>query len=546
MEDRSLGYRAPLLWLVIPIIGGIAAGYLLDLRNALWPLAAAVPAAVVAAASGDRPVRWTCSLALAFFCAGAAAEVMQRKRLTDWNDLPPREARLRLRIERLYSSGADGQSTGVAEVIATDPHLADLAGQRLQFSLYREGPAPTPVRRAIFSAIGVLIVIPEHPTPGSFESHLAGSGTNFRLNRGRLLEEQRPAPAYDRLCASAAIRFRAILDIGLAEKRPELAALLRGMMLGEKKEISEEQQAIFMRSGTMHLFAISGLNIGVIAVALQALLALARVPHWPRVIVAAVLLWIFVDITGGSASAVRAWFMATFVQAAFVLGRPANVLAALTASAAATILLSPLQVFGASFVMSYAIVLALLLLGLPLASRWKKSWSPWRDVPEVAWTRAQRLSAAIWSGASGALALGVATTLVSMLTGVLYFQLITPGALIANLLLLPAAAGVTVGGFVSLLFGLFGVEWAALLANHAAALLLFLIERGLQAGVEVPGMFLEARYAAPWVGPVALTMLIAAILHGYARGWRREAGGWWPPFVVVAVTLMLGVSYGPS
>jgi len=252
----------------------------------------------------------------------------------------------------------------------------------------------------------------------------------------------------------------------------------------------------------------------------------------------------FVDITGGSPSAVRAWFMATFLQAAFVLRRPGNVLAALVASAAASILVSPLQVFSASFVMSYAIVLALLLLGLPLAGHWQRTWSPWREVPEVVWTPGQRLVRAIWSSGSGALAIGLATTLVSVITGIHYFQLITPGALIANLALLPAASGVTVAGFASLLFGLCHLDWATILANHAAALLLMLIERGLQAGVEVPGMFLPARYTAPWIGQAALMLLVATILHGYARGWRGEAGGWWPPFAVVAATLVAGVHYG--
>jgi competence protein ComEC len=367
---------------------------------------------------------------------------------------------------------------------------------------------------------------------------------NFRLNRGRLLAEEQPAPGYHRFCAEAAARFRATLDLGLAEKRPELAALLRGMMLGEKHEISDEQQAVFMRSGTMHLFAISGLNIGVIAVALQALLGLARIPHGLRACVAAALLWVFVDITGGSPSAVRAWLMATFIQAAFVFGRPGNVLAALTASAAATVLIAPLQVFSASFVMSYSIVLALLLLGLPLAGCWQRTWAPWRDVPEVAWTRGQRLIAAAWSNTSSAVAIGLATSLASVLTGIQYFQLITPGALVANLALIPAAVGVTVAGFASLLFGLCGVDWAAILANNAAALLLLLIERGLRAGVDLPGAYLAARYAADWIGPAALTALLASLLHGYASGWRLGAGGWWPPFAVVAATLLLGVRYG--
>jgi hypothetical protein len=62
--------------------------------------------------------------------------------------------------------------------------------------------------------------------------------------------------------------------------------------------------------------------------------------------------------------------------------------------------------------------------------------------------------------------------------------------------------------------------------------------------VQVPGAFFPARFAAPWVGHAALALLVATLLTGYAAGWRRERGGWWPPFAVVAVTLIFGVHFG--
>ena len=544
MEDRTLGYRAPLLWLALPAAAGLTAGQAVGLQMATGALAVSSLAAAGALAATARPRLWAACLALALFGAGAAAGVLQRNRLAAWDPLPPREARLHLRIERLFSGRDATRATGIATIVRTDRHLADLTGQRVHFSFTRHAGPPAPVRAGTFSVVGVLHVLPARPDAGSFEAYLAAAGVNFRLNRGRVLTEERAAPAYHRFCADAAARFRAILDLGIVGKRPELAALLRGMMLGEKHEISDEQQAIFMRSGTLHLFAISGLNIGVIATALHALLSLARVPRWPRFAAAAALLWLFVDITGASPSAVRAWLMAVFVEAALVLRRPGNVLAALAASAATAMLFAPLQVFSASFLMSYAIVLALLLLGLPLAASWERTGAPWRHVPEAAWSPWQRHLNRAWKATAGALAVGVATMLVSILTGIQYFGLLTPGALIANLALIPAATVVTLGGFTSLLAGLLGLDSAAILANHAAALVLLVIERLLQAGVEVPGTFLSARYAAPWIGPAALAALITAILAGYAGGWSRERGGWWPPFAVVALTLVLGVRYG--
>ncbi|MEY2881139.1 MAG: hypothetical protein RLZZ15_3519, partial [Verrucomicrobiota bacterium] len=263
-----------------------------------------------------------------------------------------------------------------------------------------------------------------------------------------------------------------------------------------------------------------------------------------RFLVGAALLWLFVDITGGSPSAVRAFVMAVFFQAAFVLRRPGNPLAAMVASALVVLLVAPLQVFSASFLMSYGIVLALLVLGLPLGDAWLARWSPWRDVPEATWRWWQHAGAELWRWAAAAVAIGVATTLVSILTGVQFFRLLTPGALVANLILIPAAMLVTLGGFASLLCGLAGWVGGAVLCNHAAALVLLGIEWTVRLGVQVKGAFVPAQFVAPWIGSVALAVLLGTLLAGYAWGWRKERGGWWPPFAVVAVTLIFGVKFG--
>jgi competence protein ComEC len=263
-----------------------------------------------------------------------------------------------------------------------------------------------------------------------------------------------------------------------------------------------------------------------------------------RFAIGAALLWLFVDITGASPSAVRAFAMAVFLHAAFVLRRPANVLAGLVASAFAVLLVSPLQVFSASFLMSYAIVLALLVLGLPLGEAIVARWTPWRDLPQPAWSWWQRRTDWAWRTLVAALAIGLATTLVSLLTGVQFFRLLTPGAVAANLALIPAAMVVTLGGFAALLCGFVGFTFGAVLCNHAAAVMLWLIEGLVRLSVQIPGAFVPAHYSAAWIGAVALSALMATLVFGYATNWKRNRGGWWPPFAVVALTLIFGVKFG--
>jgi len=545
MEGRSLGYRAPLLWLALPLIAGLAAGRASGITAALPLLGLAALAAGGALAGACRfPRCWAPALLAAMFLAGMAGYALHRARLPVWDALPPREARLGLQIDRVFAGREARRTAGLATVVRADGHLRDLLGQRVYFSLALGRSEAPPIRSAVLAAVGVIVTLPRQPPADTFDGYLADAGINFRLTRGRVVATERPAKAYYRFCARALERCKRILDLGIAEKRPALAALLRGMMLGETHELSDEQRLLFMQSGTMHLFAISGMNIGVIATALHALLALLRLPLWARFALGVALLWLFVDITGASPSAVRAFVMAAFVQLAFVLQRPASVLASLVASALAVLLVAPLQAFSASFLMSYAIVLALLLLGLPLGEAWTERWQPWRDLPKPAWRWWQHGVDLAWRWIAPSLAIGTATMLVSLLTGVQYFRLLTPGALVANLALIPAAGAVTLGGFGALICGLLGLGGGAVLCNHAAALVLWGIEGLVRVGVAVPGAFFPARFAAPWIGPCALGLLVAALLAGYGAGWRRAHGGWWPPFVVVGLALALGVNYG--
>jgi hypothetical protein len=102
---------------------------------------------------------------------------------------------------------------------------------------------------------------------------------------------------------------------------------------------------------------------------------------------------------------------------------------------------------------------------------------------------------------------------------------------------------VTLGGFASLLCGLPGWATGAALCNHAAALVLWLIETIVKQSVRLPGAFVPAHFQSEWIGSVALIMVIAAMLAGYAGRWATSRGGWWPPFAIVALVLIFGVKF---
>ena len=81
MTSRSLGHRAPLLWLVIPVMAGLAAGQIAEIAPPFWLLLAALTAAGLALLAADRPGWWALGLGIAMSFAGMAAYGLQRARL---------------------------------------------------------------------------------------------------------------------------------------------------------------------------------------------------------------------------------------------------------------------------------------------------------------------------------------------------------------------------------------------------------------------------------------------------------------------------------
>jgi competence protein ComEC len=545
MTARSLGHRAPLLWIALPMMTGLALGRLFDAQSA-WPWLIGSGALVILAGvtTTRRPTLAMVSLAVAMLSAGAANYALHNPRITAWDALPPREARLTLAIERVFPQVDPLRFTALARIVSSDAPLDELAGQHSYASLtLRRGQTP-PVRSAIVRASGIIAAIPRDAATNTFDGYLLSAGISFRLSRAKLVGEEKAANAYYRFCARQAERWSAILGAGVATKRPTLVRVFRAMMLGQQNELTEDQRTLFRQSGTMHVFSISGMHIVVIAGGVQALLLLLRLPRVAQFVIGLVALWLYVDITGAAPSAIRAFVMVALLETSLVLRLPLNPIAALTGSALLVVLFAPLQFFSASFQMSYGIVASLLLLGLPLADCWQEKFALFTRLPKATWRWHHHVRHAAWRGLLSTFAISIAASLVSTITGVLFFQLFTPGALWVNLWVIPAASGVMLAGFASLLCGLVGFTPGATLANHAAAVVLWLIDRGIGISAQAPAMWVQAVYREEWLGPGALAALLVSLTFGYARRWQGWQRGFWTPFALVALTLACGVRFG--
>ena len=539
MPLRSLGNRAPFLWVLLPLMAGLVAG------RQQWlpatPLVLAVAAIASALITITQPKRWRWawgpSLVLAITLSGAALYELNRARLPAWDSLPLREVRVTVELDRVFPPHPGAKSfTGLGHLVATEAHLVELIGQTVYFSIgLRPGESP-PLRSSRLGVTGVLQTLPRLPASDTFEGYLGNQGVNYKLTRARVTGAVSPASWYSKFCDNTLRTFDAFLGRSI-EAYPAQVGVLRAMLLGQQHELSQEQTGVFRESGTMHLFSVSGRHIAVIAAAIQGTLLITRMPAAARIGVGGILLWLYVDITGGTPSAVRAFFMVMFIQAAEVLQRPGNTVAALSGSAVCVLVLHPLQLFSASFQLSYGIVAALLLLGLPLGECWTEKTAPFTRLPTVTWRWWHHAIDWCWRWLLGALSIGAATSLVSLISGVVIFKLLTPVAMIANLVLIPLGSLVIISGFLCLFGGLIGFGGMVSLFNHASVLLLTAAEWGVHRFIELPGAFQAVEFIFDGMGYPMLTGLLAGLLWGYANNWDGKRGSFWAPFVFTALIL---------
>ena len=522
---------------------GLVLGRLLE-----WPLnhglvlGAGIGLALVSTLAACRPVLWGILLAASAMLTAASWSQIVRNRLPDWEGRAPREALLEIQVERLFGGQADPRKAGgLARVTAARPHLASLVGQKVQFSGRLRPGVSRLVRSSVIEIAGQLEVVPRDAPPSTFDGYLSGAGVNFKLTRARILKEQSSANAYWRWCDRMQSEMCERVGMGL-EAQPALAGVLRAVLVGSVGELSARQDDWFTQSGTLHLFSVSGLHIGVIAIALSGVLAAFRVRAAVRFIVIIVLLWLYVDITGRAPSAVRAFLMVGLLQFARVMRLPPNTMSTLVSTAMLVLVIDPLQLFSASFQMSYGIVLALVSLGLPMARAWEKRHPIFHDRPLALWTWRHRLLEAIRKMLIGTVALGLATLPVSLVTGVLTFGLATPGALIANLVSIPLASIGLLGGFSSLVASAFGERSLGIVFNHASALALSVVDRGAEYFAQVPGMALPASFRTPVAGYLSLVFLMGLLLVGLQARWSHRMGGFWPPFVFTALVMIFLVT----
>ncbi len=313
------------------------------------------------------------------------------------------------------------------------------------------------------------------------------------------------------------------LELDLSDA-PELAQLVESMVLGMRGETPDDVRQLFQRTGTLHLFAVSGLNVAMLAAIGIFLLKPLGVRRGAAVLAIVPLLGGYALVTGLSASCIRAAIMGSLFLAGHLFDRRAVACNSLAAAAVAILAWDTNQLFVPGFQFSFTLVFVIVWLAARIQRRLERVARPDPFVPRVLWGWPVRGGVWCWSRLCGALGVTLSAWIGSLVFTAGYFHLFSPSALLANLFAVPIAFVVLALGIGAVLCAGFWSE-GAVLFNNANWLAAKALLRVVNFFAAMPGGFFYVE--VPSLGPRALCEFTALdVGDGAAIHLRAEGRDW--------------------
>ena len=248
------------------------------------------------------------------------------------------------------------------------------------------------------------------------------------------------------------------------------AAMLDAMLFGDRAGLTHGLRVGFERTGSFHLFVVSGLHIGLLAAGLFWILGRLRFPPWLATVVTIIVASGYTALTGFGQPAQRALVMSSVYLIARLMSRNRDSLNALGAAVLALLVWDPASLFEASFQMTALAIVAIAGIAIPLgkytflryanvaedvfhyprthfeprAMQLRVMLEMWGDAfgnllgPWARRLPANTLRAVLWAGELALV--GTVAELVMVLPMAMYFHRATVFALPANMVVIPLIA----------------------------------------------------------------------------------------------------------
>jgi competence protein ComEC len=238
-------------------------------------------------------------------------------------------------------------------------------------------------------------------------------------------------------------------------------ALASALVVGRRYSLDVELQDQLLETGTVHMLSVSGLHLGILALSLRYLAIMLRLRrHWQWGFVA-ISCVVFAAVTGAQPPVIRAATLVGVMLLAYASNRVDSPLNSLSAAAFLLMIINPTNLFQVGVQLSFLAVATLFVAGQrsdPIRNELRveeevnrmlrSTYGPWRRRIGLA---ADRLRDALW--------FSLCVTLTTTPLVWLHFNIVSPIAVVANVLLsLPLTVGL-ISGLVAVCIGWISPCW---------------------------------------------------------------------------------------
>lgn len=212
---------------------------------------------------------------------------------------------------------------------------------------------------------------PEHESDFDFATYLNRKGisrTGF-VNAEDLVKVGE-SPWWNLKNATMGYRDALIKKTKLLIGDNEAADVSAGLLFGYRDDIDASTENLFVRTGAVHLLAVSGMHVILIFSNLKSLLRLFRFnkflgEKWMSLL-AIFLIWIFTFLAGLAPSIVRATIMLSLLVLGELFKKSANSINIVSAGAVIMLIYDPMTLYDVGFQLSFAAVIGIIQLQAPV------------------------------------------------------------------------------------------------------------------------------------------------------------------------------------
>lgn len=141
----------------------------------------------------------------------------------------------------------------------------------------------------------------------------------------------------------------------------ETRAMASALILGCREEVSDENLNEMLETGTIHILAISGLHVGLLAGGFFLFCRLLGLKPFVTVVITLWGVWLYVLVSGGRPPALRAGIIVTIVTVAYLLNRHHSHINSLAAAGILVLILNPTALFSTGTQLSFLAVATLMV-----------------------------------------------------------------------------------------------------------------------------------------------------------------------------------------